>query len=207
MYCRPHHDRRVSWWCWPSACRPWHHPVSFYLFTVHTVVWTYEFEKCILEMAPRDLTCVNLPCFSQISIKLLGLSCCAVCWSWTLFRLLQRSCQTWHHSVIILNECMCSFLILCVSRSSWSQKPSNELNYVQQILFLSLNTLVVQWFCLSNKGVCPSVPGVVVSRLGRRGRIAGTPGNRGKLKFIHSTIHIHLHTYCMNISNLYDMDW
>lgn len=34
------------------------------------------------------------------------------------------------------------------------------------------------------------VPGLVVSRQRRRGRIAGTPGNRGKLKFFHLTMHI-----------------
>lgn len=49
--------------------------------------------------------------------------------------------------------------------------------------------------------VCVCVAGLVVSRLCRRGGIAGTPGNRGKLKFIHLTVHTHTHTNMSNSSH------
>lgn len=54
--------------------------------------------------------------------------------------------------------------------------------------------------------VCVFVPGLVISRLGRRRRIAGTPGNCGKFKFIHLTIHTYSRTHT-HTSTQHDMDW
>lgn len=93
-------------------------------------------------------------------------------------------CFSWFPHLRYKAHCKKYFCLIKLSQTESHHKAKRW-----SVCVFSTENLIEPKVCLSHLFSYVCVPGPVIPRLCCRGRIAGTPGNRGKLKFIHLTIH------------------